>query len=354
MSDRAEDGKGRTAGAGAPATPPRRAGDGGAEGGRGGAGDGRGADAGSAGASRLPRLGRTIGVGVGAPPVLPAPEPPATQQTAAPLEPTAPPPPPHRARRPLPSRAQRLTAREERAQNPVVEPAPQNPVPRLIEGEVTARSSQRLDPTAGAAQDDGVEHLPPKVAPDVRRSLLAHLRAISNGEAPFGPLQLPPRGKAAATKQPMTTPKSSTSPAPRPGLAPGQDDGRWPSGPLISRDLFSRAEVETLIEAILTDVEIMEHPTYPGLSRNRLRLVAKQAGFEPIRFGRFSAYLLIWFARAGVTLKASDRWRGEWDGPRPLSTEEKSEVRLMLVRVPPPTKRDVDVIRTQNFDDSTL
>ncbi|RRR69509.1 MAG: hypothetical protein EI684_15465 [Candidatus Viridilinea halotolerans] len=102
------------------------------------------------------------------------------------------------------------------------------------------------------------------------------------------------------------------------------------------------ANVERLIEAILLDEEIMAHPSLPGLTRARLREVAARAGFDPHRFGRFSAALLLWFTRAGVIVPEETPSATAWARPRPLSSDDRVTLRGLLHAASPP---DGDVVR---------
>jgi hypothetical protein len=114
--------------------------------------------------------------------------------------------------------------------------------------------------------------------------------------------------------------------------------------------LLTGDEVQHLIEAILMDEESMEHPSMPGLTRARLRQVARSAGFDPNRFGRFAGPLLIWFARAGVTVLEDEKARDAWARPRPLVSCDRAEIRRLLRAVDPPDGNLVTILREAGMD----
>jgi hypothetical protein len=191
----------------------------------------------------------------------------------------------------------------------------------------------------------------------------ALLGDILDGGEPFGPFVLPsarddamddsPKGKAGKAGKAGKVGKAGKAA----GKAAGTDsaDRRWPSGPLIGEDLFVADEVQRIVEAILTDTEIMAHPSQPGLTRARLREAAKAAGFEPNRFGRFSAALVIWFARAGVTVLVDDKATNEWARPRPMIGNDRVEIRRRLRAVDPPDAATAaEVARMVGFNSSSL
>ncbi|MEI8167652.1 MAG: hypothetical protein WCG26_14815, partial [Chloroflexales bacterium] len=145
-------------------------------------------------------------------------------------------------------------------------------------------------------------------------------------------------------------PAPTEAPTGAPTGAPTSATRAWPSGPLIGQDLFAPDEVRRIIEGILTDAEIMAHPTAPGLTRVRLREVAKRAGFEPNRFGRFSAPLLVWFARAGVTVLEDDKANTAWARPRPVVGNDRVEIRRLLADSDPPDGDEVAIARAAGLD----
>lgn len=233
-----------------------------------------------------------------------------------------------------------------------------------VEGEVIARGAlpRRARPADGDGADDGVERLAdalPLADLPILDAMIGALAIIRGGGMPFGavPQRLPaqnaapaPAGRRGRAAGAATVPAT----APVVGAALDADDGRWPAGPIVGTDMIARAELEALVEALLTDPEVMGHPTAPGLTRSRLREAGRRAGLAPARLGRHAAHLLLWFAQAGVTVPASDRWRGEWDGPRPLATDEKREIRQRLRRVEPPSKDEVRDALAQGLDQSAL
>ncbi|PDW01476.1 hypothetical protein [Candidatus Viridilinea mediisalina] len=107
------------------------------------------------------------------------------------------------------------------------------------------------------------------------------------------------------------------------------------------------ANVERLIEAILLDEEIMAHPSLPGLTRARLREAAARAGFDPHRFGRFSAALMLWFTRAGVIVPEETPSATAWARPIPLSSDDRATLRSLLTAVSPPDGEAVAHARSE-------
>jgi hypothetical protein len=215
---------------------------------------------------------------------------------------------------------------------------------------------QRAAPPDG----DGVDRLSDASALNAEGwdFLLGFLRDVRDGEEPLGPLQLfspaentptPPIGKGKGKKAPSSPPSAPSSVDQRTG---GQ---AWPSGPLVGTDLFTPDEVRQLVEGILTDDEIMSHTSMPGLTRARLRAVAKRIGLEANRFGRHSAALIIWFADAGVTVLADDKSRTDWSRPRPLIGNDRAEIRRRLWATDPPDGKTAgSIARSAGFDRSSL
>jgi hypothetical protein len=208
-------------------------------------------------------------------------------------------------------------------------------------------------PAVEVLDGNGNKHLLPLSAcpPEVRSGLRAALHAIADGGAPFGPFVLPSRAEVASpasAKAPKGKGKGTDASSP----SAGQEDRTWPSGPLIGRDLFKPNEVQQLVEAILMDEEILDHPATPGLSRARLREVARSAGFDLNRFGRFSAAILVWFARAGVTVLDDDKARNEWARPRPIVSRDRAEIRRLLRAADPPDGDPTTILREAGMDSS--
>lgn len=212
----------------------------------------------------------------------------------------------------------------------------------------------------GRGESDGVAYISarPTLGPERRVQFRSILIAIRDGGRPLGPLVLAAPDAAAGNAQTRSKAGSSrnASSAGKALPAPsGADDRRWPSGPLIGQDLFTADEVQQIIEAILTDEEIMAHPTMPGLTRARLREAARRAGFEPNRFGRFSAALVLWFADAGVTVLADDKANNPWARPRPLIGNDRVEIRRRLRTTDPPDAASVAALVTSaGFNSSSL
>lgn len=357
--------EGGTAGAGAPAAPPRRAGDG--EGGRAGAGapaesaraqggrEGGTPGAGAPGAGpRLPRAAknvpterRDIQPGVTPPALPPAPLASPGSRRAEDQEGGSEPP-----------EADAAGGGQEATEEP--DAAPEAGAERFAAGESAGRpvavggdvidesaapaALRTATPASGGGQ---VGYWPHPVIPTEEAYpfddeyqfdiMIAAMERIVEGKKPFGDFVMPRRELPEGGKKG----KRGQDAGAKTTSHPGADDGLWPSGPIVGTDQLSRAEVEHIMDTILTDAEIMRHPSMKGLSRLRLKEVGKRAGFKSDRFGRFSAHLLVWFAKAGVTIKPDDTWKGEWDGPRPLVTDEKGEIRRMLRRVDVPSKDDV-------------
>ncbi|MBX0331077.1 hypothetical protein K2Z83_25835 [Oscillochloris sp. ZM17-4] len=189
---------------------------------------------------------------------------------------------------------------------------------------------------------------------------LDFLEAIRRGEEPLGPLQLFSPVEAPITPSNKGKGKKGAAASAPPALdAPPFDQATggqaWPSGPLVGTDLFTSDEVRQLVEGILTDEEIMNHTSMPGLTRARLREVAKRLTFDANRFGRFSAALIIWFANAGVTVLADDTSRTEWSRPRPLIGNNRVEIRRRLWATNPPDGKTAgSIARSAGFDSSSL
>lgn len=219
-------------------------------------------------------------------------------------------------------------------------------------------------PGSGAsdASADGVERIieHPTLGWEGRTSLLRILRGIRDGQEPLGPLELVTPGEAEPSGPPAKRGKTRKGATNANSSVPASDDQGaerrdWPSGPLIGRELFSPDEVRRIVEGILTDEEIMAHPTMPGLTRARLREVARRLGFELNRFGRFSAALLIWFADAGVTVLADDKAKTEWSRPRPLIGNSRAEIRRRLWATDAPDGVSAAAIaRSAGFNSSSL
>lgn len=202
--------------------------------------------------------------------------------------------------------------------------------------------------------DGLVEQLPPirHITPERLQLLEDALGSIAAGGQPFGP-PVPstpalPEAAAPARRKGLAEPPRPAPPA------PPEAERQWPSGPLVGRDLLRPDEVQRLVETILQDEEIMAHPTMPGLTRARLREAARAAGLEPSRFGKLSAAVVVWFARAGVTVLADDKAPSEWARPRPLVSGDRAEVRRLLRAVDPPDGDAVAIARAAGLDSSEL
>lgn len=218
--------------------------------------------------------------------------------------------------------------------------------------------------------------------PAMLAQLAEALVLIAGGGEPFGALALPARG-ALASDSPTTEAGSDAGAGARggqrrrgerkvvaptaaatgntarqqsadgAGSEPASEATRWPTGPIVGYDQLSARELEGLVEKMLCDPEIMADPSYPGLSRQRLRAVARQAGLEAHRFGKFSPWVELWLARAGVTARRLSI-EGEWESPRPLQLEEKDEIRQALLRTPWPTRRDIEEARARGLGEGIL
>lgn len=246
-------------------------------------------------------------------------------------------------------------------------PPPSTPPPPRT-GEVLDRAPELGRPSPSADPSEGVVRLPQEVRPnpDQLHAMRGILQGIADGGMPLGPLVLPPRtppeaggkgkdkGKGKPAPAAAPAPSGATTTTAATTAAPTSATRAWPSGPLIGQDLFAPDEVRRIIEGILTDDEIMAHPTAPGLTRVRLREVAKRAGFEPNRFGRFSAPLLVWFARAGVTVLEDDKANTAWARPRPVVGNDRVEIRRLLAEADPPDGDEVAIARAAGLDSPAL
>jgi len=244
-------------------------------------------------------------------------------------------------------------------------PAAEGPPPAR-EGEVLARDCGNALPLPECV----VAQLPSSPPRDLARmrSLAAVLTGIRAGGEPLGPLVLPARQVSAdkagsekrkAKRESPQNPAAFAAPspgllAPEPSLdaVPTPAERQWPNGPLVGRDLMTADEVRRLVEHILQDEEIMDHPSMPGLTRARLREAARAADFEPNRFGRLSAAVMVWFARAGVTVLEDDKAPNEWIRPRPLISTERAELRRRLQAVDPPDGDAITIARNAGLDSS--
>lgn len=206
--------------------------------------------------------------------------------------------------------------------------------------------------------DGATSDLLPPIAPrplhDIT-GLTLLLRGMAEGGEPLGSLVLPTRAEQGALATPAMKKVTKKGGVPANGAQSGRGDAdaptrEWPSGPLVGRDLFTANEVQRLVEAMLMDEDIMEHPSSPGLTRARLREVARAVGFDPNRFGRLSAAILVWFARAGVTVLEDDKARNEWARPRPIASRDRAEIRRLLWCVDPPDGDAVAIARAAGLD----
>lgn len=118
--------------------------------------------------------------------------------------------------------------------------------------------------------------------------------------------------------------------------ADAQDDRTWPDGPIIRRKRFTSEELKRLVDHILMDEEIMDHPSMPGITKQRLRDVGVRAGWKPTEFGIFIPALMLWFARAGVTIRDDGSSATEWARPRPLISDDRAVIRRLLNNTDPP------------------
>lgn len=228
----------------------------------------------------------------------------------------------------------------------------------------------------GAGDEDGVTRVERR-DPAMLAQLAEALALIARGGEPFGSFALPapgPRagelggadaGAGARGGQRRRGERKAIAPTASPAEAARQQGGdsahsetpseaaRWPTGPIVGYDQLSARELEGLVEKMLCDPEIMGDPTYPGLSRQRLRTIARQAGLEAHRFGKFSPWVELWLARAGITARRVST-EGEWDSPRPVQLEEKDEIRRALLSTPWPTRRDIEEARAQGLGEGVL
>jgi hypothetical protein len=229
----------------------------------------------------------------------------------------------------------------------------------IIEAEVVRRESLPIQADESALPD-GVERLAVRAPAEplgrrrpnlaVVRTLNRHLSAIAQGEEPFGKLQHAPlaaqpgkRGSAkGAERRQEESGRNRTLP---------EDAALWPSGPLIGGDEITPLEVERLVRAMLTDREIAQHETMPGLSRKRLMRISEKAGVSGRRMGRFAGHILVWFANAGVTQPDSIKSADAWDQPRPLTTDDKEAIRRLLRQQHLPTKDEVELARAQGLNE---
>lgn len=243
-------------------------------------------------------------------------------------------------------------------------PPPYQPIAPLIplrEREAIPASPEGGEETGGNApivedvSPTGAGHPVEIPHPHVRQTVVA-LERILAGESPCGALpayntaspSAPTRGPAQrATTERNAAKRSSASaaaPASRPTRATDTDTTpdtapdvmHWPSGPLIACDLFRPDEVQRLIEAILTDETIMQHPSMPGLTPARLRTVARHANFDPARFGRFTNALIHWFTHAGIIVEADQTAPHLGTNPWPLISSDRVVLRRKLHAVAPP------------------
>jgi hypothetical protein len=208
-----------------------------------------------------------------------------------------------------------------------------------------------------------IECLPATAPLDLPRvqALAALLHSISTGGEPFGSLVMPVRRRLEPEGAKGEKDKKKGRGKGREKVEPPKDETtlshaerQWPTGPLIGQDLMTADEVQRLVERILQDQEIMAHPTMPGLTRARLREAGRAAGFEPNRFGRLSAALLVWFAAAGVTVIEDDTAANEWIRPRRLVSPDRVEIRRRLRAVDPPDGDAIEIARKAGLGSSVL
>jgi hypothetical protein len=209
----------------------------------------------------------------------------------------------------------------------------------VVTGEVLPAPGER------AGEDDKDED---GADTEVYDALLANLDKIDSGNPPFGPLQLPMLASRSSRKQTREEKAGAAEDKPRPQSI-AEDAATWPSGPLVGRDEITPLDVERLVRAILTDSEIMEHATMPGLTRKRMVEAGERAGITRRRMGFFVAHLMVWFDKAGVMKPESAKEPDAWDRPRPLTTDDKEAIRRLLKRQSLPTKDEVEAVKEQGL-----
>lgn len=264
----------------------------------------------------------------------------------------------------------------EKAAGPGIAPGAAGDVIDLIAPGGTSRRAE----ARGEDEDDRVTRVERR-DPAMLAQLAEALALIAGGGEPFGAFALPSRGaltsdgpttdggpdtgagarggqRRRGERRAIAPTTAATSDAARQhgdgaGVDTASEAARWPTGPIVGYDQLSARELEGLVEKMLCDPEIMADPSYPGLSRQRLRNAARRAGLEPHRFGKFSPWVELWLARAGITARRVST-EGEWNSPRPLQLEEKEEIRQALLRTPWPTRRDIEEARAQGLGEGIL
>ncbi|MEI8165772.1 MAG: hypothetical protein WCG26_05315, partial [Chloroflexales bacterium] len=184
---------------------------------------------------------------------------------------------------------------------------------------------------------------------------------IRLGKQPLGPLVLPPlpkhepKGKGKGKRTGRGSDALEAKGVPHPAVTPENlaDASRWPNGPIVGDDQILARELETLVEAVLKDGEIMRHPSQAGLSRTRLTVAGRSLGMESARLGRFVLPLLVWFAKADLIAPATGKG-GPWAGPRELCVTEKDAIRQRLLVTALPTAEEIAEARAAGVSISAM
>lgn len=187
---------------------------------------------------------------------------------------------------------------------------------------------------------------------DAVRRLTSHLKRIAAGDPPFITERLlsPPsvvkrKGKLGKAEEAEVAPIARVAPDQSP---------HWPDGPIIGRQELRREEIERLVRTIVTDKEIMDHETMPGLTRRRLLEAGEKAGVQKRRMAMFVPHLLVWFAQAGVIAHESSKDEDTWDRPRIVTTDDIEEIRRKLRNQSLPTKSEVETEKAKGMNDGFI
>lgn len=224
-------------------------------------------------------------------------------------------------------------------------PSPAEPHPPVFEGDV-------VDAPPDGAYDRPFAPrapLPAYYQLEVLVDLRGFLAQLVQGRASLGPHMPHFRSAARDTNTPPPAGNSGAGPAPGKPRAAEDTSTEWPTGPLIGRDQIWPHELRRIIEEILMDTDIMDHPSYPGISFARLREVGTRAGIVADRMGRFVPALMVWFYATGLTKQASTK-QGVWEVPQPWQYDDKEEIRRILARSTLPTRDDVATARAAGLN----
>lgn len=187
---------------------------------------------------------------------------------------------------------------------------------------------------------------------DAVRRLTGHLKRIASGDPPFTterflspPSVVKRKGKSGKAEEAEVAQIARVAPEHSP---------HWPDGPVIGRQELRREEIERLVRTIVTDKEIMDHETMPGLTRRRLLEAGEKAGMQKRRMAMFVPHLLVWFAQAGVIMHESSKDEDTWDRPRIVTTDDIEEIRRKLRNQSLPTKSEVETEKAKGMNDGFI